>query len=251
MRKAIAASPLLALVVLAGCSGGQLQPTEQLELCQSNSASLSSRLKENETARTSAESARTELEGRIADVESKLTSAQEQVDSLGKSNKDLSAAILAGKGEQAGKIKDLVGEKDLLGQRLAALQKEKITLERAKTNLQAKLGQAGAARDKLTGELTAARAQGLTLQGQVEAFQGQADQLKAAEETAASARRARLNKTHEDMGTLADAVLKEMQAEKAKLAQDGETIVLTLQEPVLFEPLQAKLTEGGAPSWTA
>ena len=251
MRKAIAASPLLALVVLAGCSGGQLKPTEQLELCQSNSASLSSRLKENETARTSAESARTELEGRIADVESKLTSAQEQVDSLGKSNKDLSAAILAGKGEQAGKIKDLVGEKDLLGQRLAALQKEKITLERAKTNLQAKLGQAGAARDKLTGELTAARAQGLTLQGQVEAFQGQADQLKAAEETAASARRARLNKTHEDMGTLADAVLKEMQAEKAKLAQDGETIVLTLQEPVLFEPLQAKLTEGGAPSWTA
>jgi chemotaxis protein MotB len=53
-------------------------------------------------------------------------------------------------------------------------------------------------------------------------------------------------RTHEEMGSLADSILKEIQDESASITQDGGTIKLALQEPLLFPANQAKLTEGGS-----
>jgi chemotaxis protein MotB len=47
------------------------------------------------------------------------------------------------------------------------------------------------------------------------------------------------------MGKLADAVLKEIESEQAGVDQKGEAIELTLREPLLFAPQQAKLTDAG------
>jgi len=214
---------------LSGCASGKIkQQQAQIEQCEIRAGKLMGQVREAENKFAALEAKNRDLESQVSDLGGKLQAQQERIDSLAKSNQDLKGAIEAKKGELSGKVAEVVQEKDDLARRLDALQKEKIAADRTRSNLKA-------ARDKLAGELGALKAK--------------LDELSAAaqadKEKAQADRSQRLAKTHEDMGLLADAVLKEIQAEKARIEQDGESIVLNLQESLLFKPQQAKLTEEG------
>jgi chemotaxis protein MotB len=139
--------------------------------------------------------------------------------------------MTANTGELTSKVAEVVKEKDSLARRLDALQKEKIAAQRAQANLRA-------VRDRLSGELAAAKAK-------LEEAAAAASTAQAAKDKAQDERSQRLAKAHDDLGSLADALLNELKAETAKLQQDGESVVLTLREPLLFKPQQAKLTDNG------
>jgi len=118
-----------------------------------------------------------------------------------------------------------------LARGLDAVKKDKIAAQRERANMRA-------ARDKLANELS-------FLRPELEALKTQAAAAKTEKEKAMAERAMRLNKAHDDLDALADAVLKELQSEKAKLEQEGADVALTLQESLLFKPQQAKLTEAG------
>jgi len=212
-------------LALAGCASAKFkQQRAQLAQCESRSQELSGQVKEGETWIAALQTQARDLEAQVADLNGKLASQQERIDSMAKSNTDLTSAIEAGKGESSTKIAEIVKEKDSLARRVAAMQKDKIALERARSNLKA-------GREKIAEELAALKTahEGLLAQGE-----------KTAEE-----RRLRLGQAREDLGSVADAILKEIQGEKARIAQNGDSVAVTLQEPLLFKPQQAKLTEAG------
>lgn len=245
MKKTCLTTAFLA-VALAGCSGAKLkQQQDHIQKCETGAGELRKQVKDRESRVAALEAQVKDLEGQISDLDDKLKAGQERIASLTKSNKDLSTTVelkkgeLSGKvGELSGKVKEIVAEKDDLGRRLGELQKDKINAERARVNLQAKHDALKTARDKAVSELAALKEKYDELTAQIEAD-------KTAKDKAQAERRDRLAKVREDMGTLADAVLKEIQAEKAKIAQDGETVVLTLQESLMFKPQQVKPTEEG------
>jgi chemotaxis protein MotB len=228
MRRLVEA--LLIPVLLAGCAGGKLKTLQaKTDLCELNAGELRAQVREEEDKAAALQSRIKELEGQGADLDSRLKAQQERIDSLGKSNEQLRAAIKADTGELSGRIAEVVKEKDGLARSLDMVRKEKTAAQRERANMRA-------SRDKLANELS-------FLRPQLEALAAQAAAAKAEKEKVLSERSVRLLKAHEDLGALADAVLKELQSEKAKLEQEGEDVELTLQESLLFKPQQAKLTE--------
>jgi chemotaxis protein MotB len=218
---------LIACVFLAGCASGELKHLQaKSDLCEIDAGKLRQQIHDGEDKVAVLQSQTKELEGQVSDLNGKLKTQQERIDSLSKSNQELNSAIEANTGELSGKVAEVVKEKDELARSLDAAKKEKNTSDRTKAGLRS-------ARDRLAAELAAAKAR----------LDELASSEKAGKENALAARNQRLTKAHEDMGSLADTVLKEIQSEQAKIAQDGESVALTLQEPLLFKPQQAKLTE--------
>jgi chemotaxis protein MotB len=212
MRKAT----FLCALALSGCSGAQLK-----ELRDRNTA-LGRQIVDKDKDLEALQARTKDLEGQVSDLEDKLKAAQIRIDDLAKSNKDLSESKEAGQGELSAKIKQLVAEKDELSRKLNDLQREKIVGDRLKTRLLAK-------RD-----------------AELAAVKQDLDASKGADKKKDEERSARLAKAHDELGTVADAMLKPLQGDRASISQEGEAIVVTLQEPLLFEAQRAKLSEEGA-----
>ena len=230
--KEISYAAICAALLMTGCASGKLKQLQaKSDSCELNAGELRKQVHEGEDKIAALQGQIKDLESQAADVDGKLKALQERNDSLTKSNHDLSSSMAADKGEISGKLAEVVKEKDDLARSLDVLKNDKITLSRTRTNLKA-------AKDKLTAELAAAKTQ-------VAQLSSAAAAAEAGKTQAQAERSARLTKTHEDMGSVADAVLKEIQAEQAQIEQKSESIVLTLQEPLLFKPQQAKLTEDG------
>ena len=210
---------ILSVLLLTGCSGAQIKELQQLNTALGKQVVLKDKDIETLQAR------KADLEGQSSDLEAKLKAAQARIDELAKSNKDLSESMQAGQGELSGKITRLVAEKDESSRRLNEVQKEKIASDRARAGLLVR-------REKMAAELAAARQE--------------IDDLRAGDKKRQDDRSARLAKTHEELGLVADAVLKSIQLDKASITQDSDMIVLSLQESLLFESQQAKISETGA-----
>jgi chemotaxis protein MotB len=229
--KKISAIAVLALL-LCGCASGKIKRLQaKSDLCELNSGELGKQVHECGDKVAALQGQLKDLEGQVSDLDAKLKTQQERIDSLTKSNQDLHAAAAADTGELSGKVAEVVKEKDDLSRSLDTVKKEKIASDRAKANLKT-------ARDRLAAELSAAKAR-------LEELSAAAAAEKADKDKAVAVHNQRLANAHEQMGTLADAVLKEIQDEQAAIEQDGQSVVLTLQEPLLFKPQQAKLTDDG------
>lgn len=238
-RSPALASLTLVAVLLCGCAGARLEKQRrEIEELKAKAGSLLGQLKDKADEIESLKASKTELEGRVAELEGKLAVANGRVDSLQKSNGDLSLALKSGKDALAAKLNDAIAEKDETSRRLSEALKEKLALERLKNIYRS-------ARDKAAAdaaELQKQRARLLSRLGAVDAAAGQdAAAAKAAEEARSAARAA----VREEMGSVADAVLKEIQAGKAGVDQDGEVFTVTLSDSLLFEDRSAKLSGAG------
>ena len=211
-------------MLLAGCSGAQLKEQSQ------RADALGKQIVEKDHAIEALQAKKGELEGQVTDQDAKLKAAQSRIDELVKSNQDLSETAKS-KGELSEKLAQLVAEKDELSRKLNELAKDKIALDRAKAVLLAR-------REKMTAELA-------SLRQQKEELLSKVDETVSSEKRRGDDKQARLAKTHEELGVLADAILRPIQQDKAGVAQDGESIVVTLQESLLFEAGQAKLGDEG------
>ena len=219
---------LLGLIAaVSACGSANKKISEQqaeLASLESKANLLTAQGLEKDQKLAAAETEKAELDGKLKELESKVAAAQSQIDSLQQSNQALSKSLEADKGDLGGQLKTAVEEKDKAAKQVFQLSKEKGALERQRASLSGKLA---------------------ALKAQLEAAKAQADAAKAAADELEKARSARLAQTHEDMGKLADAVLKELESEQAAVEQKGETIELTLREPLLFSPQQAKLSDDG------
>lgn len=232
-KMTVALSTLPLLACLSGCASGAkktiAEQQAQLATLQARANELTVQVHDRDAKVSALESAKTDAEAKAKELSEKLAAAQAQVDSLQGSNKELSKSLEADKGALGAQVKQAVAEKDKLAKQLSDLSKDR-------ARLAARLA-------RLAREEKAAREQ-------AQALQSAADAAKAAEKekaaAAAQARDARLARVHEEMGGLADAALKQIEAEQAGVEQKGEAIELTLREPLLFEPQQAKLTDAGA-----
>ncbi|MDD5627645.1 MAG: OmpA family protein [Elusimicrobia bacterium] len=212
-------------LLLSGCASGKIKKLQaQADLCETNSGQLRQQIRAGEDKAAALQSQAKDFEAKAADLDAKLKAQQERIDSLAKSNQDLRSSLAANTGQLSGKVAELVKEKDELARGLDALKKDKIAADRTLANQKATLAAAKARLDELAAAAAAVKAE------QDKAF---------TERTQAQAR------AHDDLGSLADAVLKEMQGEKARIEQDGDSVALTLQEPLLFKSNQAKLTDAG------
>lgn len=218
----------LALALLCGCGGAQ----KEIESLQQQNVKFAHELMAKQKEVEDLKGKRAELEGLIADHEEKLSSSQSRIEELSKSNKDLGDSMKAGQGELSGRLKQLVAEKDELSRKLNDAMKDKIAADRSKANLIMR-------REKLTAELAALRQERDDLAQKL-------TELDSSEKARQEERSARLQKIRDDFGTIADAALRLIQAEKASIAQNGEAIELTLQDTALFEGQGAKLSEEGA-----
>lgn len=230
MRRLI---PLAALLLLCACAGARLEKQEkEIEELREKAGALLVQVKERSDEADAAKAAKAELEAKLADAEGKLAIAAANLDSLSKSNKDLAAASGASQSDLRGKLNAAIADKDALAGRLADAQKEKLALERtrnvyrsARDKAAADLAKAAAERDALAAERDKARAESL-----------------AAEEarSAAAARR------HEELGTVADAVLREIQSGAASADEGAGRFSVTLSAALLFDEGSARVRDEGA-----
>ncbi len=217
---------------MTGCASGKLKEKDlEIGRLRAGGAGLESQVREREGRITVLEGEKGDAEARLSEAEEKLKAYEARVAYLEKSNKDLLDALEADHGELSGKMKDLMKEKDEQNRKLAETQKEKNAALRARSLMKKSLE---AQQVELAG-----------LKAQVEEAARQAAEAAAAVEKEKEARRDRVLKAREELGTLADSILKEMQADLARASQDGEILSLTLQEALLFEPQKAALTEAG------
>jgi chemotaxis protein MotB len=223
----------LVVLLLSACAGAQLaKQKKELDETREKAGALLVQVKEKSDEADAAKAAKADAEAKLADTEGKLVIATAQIESLTKSNKQLSAASGASQSELGGKLNEAVADKDALAKKLADLQKEKIALERTKNIYRS-------ARDKVVADLEKVKTERDALS--IAAAGAAQAQAKSAE--------ARLNlaaATHEQMGTVADAILKEMQAGKASAAADGASFTVTVSADMLFDEGSAKLRDEGA-----
>ena len=232
--------PLLLLLAMTACAGAKLEKQKkEIEDLQTKAGSLFTQLKEKADEVEALKAAKAELEGKLVELEGRSVAAESRVATLTKSNKSLSDAIGASKDELGGKLNAVVAEKDDLARKLSDALKEKLALERLKTVYQS-------SREKAARELAKVREERealLVKLAEAEAASGKSD---AEIRKAAEARAAALLRTREEMGSAADAVLKEMQAGKALVEQNGETFSITVDDGALFDAGSVKITEPGA-----
>ncbi|MBI5246355.1 MAG: OmpA family protein [Elusimicrobia bacterium] len=224
--------PLLVLIALTGCAGAKLEKQKkEIDELQTKAGSLYSQLKETATEAETLKAAKAELEARLVEVSGRADAAEARVASLSNSNRSLSDAIGASKDDLGGKLNAVVAEKDALAKKLSDTLKEKLALERLKTVYQS-------AREKTVRELD-------KLKGEREALLLKVAGADTTVKAAAEARSAAVLKTREEMGSVADAVLGDMQNGLARVDQSGETFTLSLSDSALFEEGSAKLGEKG------
>lgn len=225
--------PLFLLLTMTACAGAKLEKQrKEIEELQTKAGSLFTQLKEKTDEAEALKASKADLEAKLVEVEGRAAAAESQVATLTKSKKSLSDAIGASKDELGGKLNAVVAEKDDLAKKLSDTQKEKLALERLKTVYQS-------AREKAGRELAKIKEEREALIAKLSA----AETLSA---QAGEAHAAALLKTREEMGAAADAVLKEMQAGKALVEQNGETFSITVDDGSIFEDGAAKVTENGA-----
>ncbi len=243
--------PLLLLLTMTACAGAQLEKQKkEIEDLQTKAGSLVVQLKEKSDEVDALKAVKADLEGKLVELEGRAAAAEGRVATLTKSNKSLSDAIGASKDELGDKLNAVVGEKDELAKKLSDAVKEKLALERMKTVLTAERDKAGRDLVKLRDERVAMfvklkeeRGALLARLASAEAATGKTDaEIKKAGE----ARAAALLKTREEMGAAADALLKEMQAGKALVEQNGDSFTITLDDAEIFEDGSVKVTEQGA-----
>jgi flagellar motor protein MotB len=233
----------LAAVLLCACAGAKLeaQRIQIADLQAKNdalTASLSDRVSERDAAKaakTAAEAKVAELEPKLADAEGKLAIANGRVDSLTKSNKDLSAAG-ASSSELGGKLNAAIAEKDELAKKLADAQQKELAAVRLK-------GIYRSARDKAAADFAAADQERAALRKKAELYD-----VGLASETARAAaelaeRRARL---HDETGSVADVILPDIQAGRAFASATDRAVVVKLSNALLFDGDTDKLTGAGA-----
>lgn len=231
---------VLAALLLSGCAGAQLEKQrKEIEDLNAKAGSLLGQLKDRADEVESLKASKAELEGRVAELEGKLAVANGRVDSLQKSNNDLSSALKAGKDAVAAKLNDAITEKDDAAKKLSEALKEKLALERLKNIYKS-------ARDKASSDLAELQKERGRLLARLGQFDAAAGQDAAAAQKAEEARGAARAAAREEMGAAADAVLKDIQAGKAGVDQDGEAFTVTLQDALVFEEGSAKITEAGA-----
>ncbi len=223
----------LVVLLLSACAGAQLaQQKKELEETREKAGALLVQVKTKSDEADAAKAAKADAEAKLAETEGKLAIANAQIDSLTKSNKQLADASGASQSELGGKLNEAVADKDALAKKLSDLQKEKLTLERTKNIYRS-------ARDKAVAELAKMKAE----RDALDIAAAGAAQLKAAADEA----RAKLAAaTHEQMGAVADAILKEMQAGQASAASDGGRFTVTASVDMLFDDGTAKLRDEGA-----
>jgi len=230
----------LAAVLLAACSGAQLsaQKAQIADLQSKNDAltsSLSERVAERDAAKVSLSAAQAraaDAEAKEADAEGKLGIAQGRVDTLTKSNKDLSDAAGASATDLGGKLNAAIAEKDDLAKRLAESQQKELAATRLK-------GIYKSARDKAAADLALSEQQRADLETRVERFE-------VARDSEAARQAAYKTELREELGTVADAILPDIQAGRAFASASDKAILIKLSDSLLFDGDTAKLTDGGA-----
>jgi len=218
---------------MTACAGAKLEKQKkEIEDLQTKAGSLFTQLKEKADEVEALKTSKAELEAKLVELEGRAAAAESQAASLTKSKKSLSDAIGASKDELGGKLNSVVAEKDDLAKKLSDTLKEKLALERLKTIYQS-------SRDKTVRELA-------KLKEEREVLHAKLAGVEAVSAKAGEARAAALIKTREEMGTAADAILKEMQAGKALVEQNGETFSITVDDGAIFDDGSVKITEPGA-----
>ena len=234
----------LAAVLLCACAGAKLeaQRGQIADLQSKNDAltgSLSERIAERDaakSAKTAAESKVADLEPKLADAEAKLVIAMATVDSLTKSNKDLTDAAGASSSELGGKLQAAIAEKDALAKKLADAQQTELAAVRLK-------GIYRSARDKAAADFAAAEKERVELKAKVQGYEVQKDSEAARAAVELAERKARL---HDEMGSIADVILPDIQAGRAFASSSDRAVVVKLSAALLFDGDTDKLTETGA-----
>ena len=219
-------------LAVSGCAGAKLKAQQaRIDSLESESRDLAGQLTDKVALVEALQAEKADLEGKVSDAEQKLAFAQAHVDSLAQSNKELSDSLQADQGQRAIRVKRLVAEKDALSHQLNEAHKEKLALARAKATLQAK-------QKKLAAELEAAKRANDELSQKLAAI----DAEKTGREKDLASR---VDQASQELKTLGEVLARELGSQRAKLSQSGETISITLQERLLFESQQSKLTEAG------
>jgi chemotaxis protein MotB len=232
--------PLLLIMTMTACAGAKLErQKKEIEDLETKAGSLYSQLKERTGEAEALKASNAELEGKLVEAQGRAAAAEGRVDTLKKSNASLSEAIGASKDELGQKLKTVVAEKDELAKRLSETVKEKLSVERLKTIYQS-------ARERSAREVSRLKDEREALLRKTAAVEGALLKSGTEDKKAEAAHAAALLKTREDMGSAADAVLKEMQAGKASVEQNGETFMITLDDAQVFEEGSAKVSESGA-----
>ena len=225
--------PLLLLLTMTACAGAKLEKQKkEIEDLETKAGSLFTQLKGKADEVEALKASKADLEAKLVEVQGRAAAAESQVATLTKSKKSLSDAIGASKDELGGKLNAVVSEKDELAKKLSDALKDKLALERLKTVYQS-------ARDKAGRELA-------KIKDEREVLIAKLSAVESLSSKAGEARAAALLKTREEMGSAADSVLKEMQAGKALVEQNGETFSITLEDALIFDEGSAKVTENGA-----
>lgn len=225
--------PFLLILTMTACAGAKLdKQKKEIEDLETKAGSLFTQLKEKADEVESLKATKSELEAKLVELEGRASAAESQAATLTKSKKSLSDAIGASKDELGGKLNAVVAEKDELAKKLSDALKEKLALERLKTIYQT-------SREKTVKELA-------KLKDEREALLAKVAVAETVSVKAGEARAAALLKTREEMGTAADAVLKEMQAGKALVEQNGENFSITIDDGAMFEDGAVKIMEQGA-----
>lgn len=231
--------PLLAALSLAACAGAQLEKQKkEIDDLRVQAGAMVTQLKERADEAEALKARVAELEGSLAEAKGRAAAAEGRADTLAKSNRDLSAALSAGKEALGAKLDAAIKEKDALAKSLSDALNEKLAVERVKSLYQAAKDKAAREAAKLAKEREAL----LAKLSSAEAERTAAEEARAAAEAARAAAAA---KVREEMGTVADAVLKELQSGAARLEQSGERFTLTLADSALFEEGKAELHAKG------
>lgn len=239
--------PALLLLTTAACGGAKIEKQKkEIEDLQTKAGAFYTQLREKADEIEALKASKAALEGRLAEGEARIVelegrsaAAEARAATLTKSNKSLSDAIGASKDELGEKLNAVVAEKDELAKKLSDAVKEKLALERLKSVLQS-------AREKAGREVSRLKEERESLVARLSAAQEAFKKTDAEARQAGEARAALLLKTREEMGSAADAVLKEMQAGRALVEQSGETFTVSLSDAALFDEGSVKLTEPGA-----
>ncbi|HXT00112.1 MAG TPA: OmpA family protein [Elusimicrobiota bacterium] len=230
----------LAAVLLTACAGAKLRAQkDQIADLQSKNAALTSALSQRsaeldaaKTAGAAAQAKASEAEAKLADAEGKLAIAGGRVDTLTKSNKDLTDAAGASSTELGGKLDAAIAEKDELAKKLAEAQQKELAASRLKSIYRS-------ARDKAAADLASCESRRAELETRVQGFEA----ARSSETARAAALKAKL---HDDMGSVADVILPDIQAGRAFAAVAGNAVVIKLSDALLFDGDTAKLTDAGA-----
>lgn len=235
----------LAAVLLSACAGAQRQAQRaQIADLQAKNDALASSLSDRVAERDAAQAAKAAAEAKLADAQPKLADAEgklaiasARVDTLTKSNKDLSDSIGSSQNELGGKLKAAIAEKDELAKKLADARQKEAAAVRLKAIYRS-------ARDKAAADFAAAEKERVELKARVDRYEIQVDSEAARAAAELARRNARL---HDEMGSVADVILPDIQAGRAFASVSGRAVVVKLSDALLFDGdgNTAALSDGG------